>query len=129
MDTLGIYLLVFFSYAGSLFSSANNHDQSDLELRQGSNKVRVTFLYSARRMQPSWSLSLQLQSPPGWISCLLTKALDPMLWQPQRRDTFPTLCHLIQSFQKTQRLFTLPPSAGQQESTSAVSPNDVRSLA
>lgn len=31
----------------------------------------------------------------------------------------PTLCHLIQSFQKTQRLFTLPPSAGQQESKGA----------
>lgn len=94
----------------------------------GREVTRGDFLYSVECMQPSWSLSRPLQSPPGWTNRLLTRALDPVLRRPQRLYTFLPLCHLIQPFQKALKLFTLPPPAGQQGNKGAVSPNDVGRL-
>lgn len=46
--------------------------------------------------------------PPGRTNYLYIRALDPVLCQPQRLYTFPTLCHLSQPFKKAWNLSPRP---------------------
>lgn len=100
-----LFLLLF--YIDCLFFSTNNHGQSDLELWQGRNQVRPALLYSLSIWghRCAWAFSSKGTCRTNY---LYMRALDPVLCQPQRLYTFPTLCHLSPPFKKAWNISPRP---------------------